>query len=257
MKSIKSIILGTLTIGLLFSSCTNTLDKPLSKENFEKVKEIISNDNALKPMKKKYILDNLSMYLGFSELGKALVVDKSKMSTFRELIDDLKVDYDSTETQILTNIENNKKLRGFITLLDAKAIPINEYKGYLNMKVKFNNPFEKDILYAVINYKYENKYDSKFFDENVKLTDEVAKNFKSEMELTTTEEYNDVAEFMYKKVPVQASLKLRKELGEKAANEKVQRDFIMEGLKISTIGIVFKDKSEIQEATEDWEYLEK
>ena len=125
------------------------------------------------------------------------------------------------------------------------------------MKLKFKKKKKKPILYAIINYKYVNKYDSEFFDEKVKLTDEVAKDFKEEVEVTTTEQYNDVAEFMYKKVPVQASLKLRNEMGTKAANEKVERDFLMEGLKIETLGIVFQDKSELTVQDEEWEYLTK
>lgn len=257
MKLNKLILASGLIVSLVLSSCTNTLDKPLNKEDFEKVKELVNADQTLKEMKKKYIIDNLSMYLGFSELGKALVGEGAEVKTYGEYIEELKMDFDSTETQILLNIENNKKLKDFITLTDAKTTSIDEYKGYLTMKLKFKNEFEKPILYAIINYKYVNKYDSEFFDEKVKLTDEVAKDFKEEVEVTTTEQYNDVAEFMYKKVPVQASLKLRNEMGTKAANEKVERDFLMEGLKIQTLGIVFQDKSELTVQDEEWEYLTK
>jgi len=257
MKLNKLILASGLIVSLVLTSCTNTLDKPLNKEDFEKVKELVNADQTLKEMKKKYIIDNLSMYLGFSELGKALVGEGAEVKTYGEYIEELKMDFDSTETQILLNIENNKKLKDFITLTDAKTTSIDEYKGYLTMKLKFKNEFEKPILYAIINYKYVNKYDSEFFDEKVKLTDEVAKDFKEEVEVTTTEQYNDVAEFMYKKVPVQASLKLRNEMGTKAANEKVERDFLMEGLKIQTLGIVFQDKSELTVQDEEWEYLTK
>lgn len=256
MKSLKSIILTGLLVSLIFSSCKNTFNKPLNKDDFEKVKELLNDDMTLKPMKKKYIIDNLSMYLGFSDLGKAVVGEQAEMKTYGEYIDDFKTDYDSIETQMLSNIENNNKLREFITLIDAKTTSNNEYKGYLTMKLKFKNEFEKQILYALINYKYINKYDTEFFDEIVKLTDEVAKDFKGELEITTTEEYNDVAEFMYKEVPVQASLELRKEMGTKAANEKVEHDFLMDGLKIETIGLVFTDKTELTLQNEEWEYLE-
>jgi len=257
MKLTKLILASGLIASLMITSCTSTLDKPLNKEDFEKVKELVNKDETLKEMKKKYIIDNLSMYLGFSELGKALAGEGAKVKTYGEYIEELKADFDSTETQILTNIENNKKLKEFITLTDAKAIPIDEYNGYLTMNLKFKNDFEKPILYTVINYKYVNKYDSKFFDEKVKLTDEVAKDFKEDVEVTTTEKYNDVAEFLYKKVPVGAPLKLQNEMGKKAADEKVHRDFLMEGLKIETLGIVFKDKSELTLQDEEWEYLTK
>ncbi|MBN1989675.1 MAG: hypothetical protein JW783_09795 [Bacteroidales bacterium] len=257
MKLTKLILASGLIASLMLSSCTNMLDKPLNKEDFEKVKELVNADQTLKEMKKKYIIDNLSMYLGFSELGKAIVGEGAQVKTFGEYIGELKTDFDSTETQILQNIENNKKLKDFITLTDAKTTSIDEYKGYLTMKLKFKNEFEKPILYTIINYKYVNKYDSKFFDEKVKLTDEVAKNFKDEVEVTTTEQYNDVAEFMYKEVPVQAPLKMRNEMGTEAANQKVEHDFLMEGLRIETLGIVFQDKSELTVQDEEWEYLTK
>jgi len=257
MKIAKSNQCLLLIIGLFLSSCTSPLDKPLNKNDFPKIKEIISSDNTLKKMKKKFLLDNLSMYLGFSELGKALKIDKSKISTYRTLIDDLKSEYDSTESQILINIENNKKLKNFIILTYAEAIPIDEYNGYLSMKLKFNNTFNKDVLYALINYKYVNKYDSKFFDENAKLTDEVAKDFKGEIDITTNEKYNEVSEFMYKNVPIEAKKELISKLGKKEANKKVNSDFMMEGLKIETLGIVFKDKTELMPGSEDWDYLEK
>ncbi|MGQ1788491.1 MULTISPECIES: hypothetical protein [unclassified Saccharicrinis] len=257
MKLTKLILASGLIASLVFTSCTNILNKPLNKEDFEKVKELVNNDETLKEMEKKYVIDNLSTYLGFAELGKALAGDGAEVKTYGEYIEELKVDFDSTETQILINIENNKKLKEFITLTDAKAVPIDKYKGYLTMNLKFKNEFEKPILYTVINYKYVNKYDSKFFDEKVKLTDEVAKDFKEEVEVTTTEKYNDVASFLYSKVPVGAPAKLRKELGKEVADKKVHRDFLMEGLKIETLGIVFEDKSELTLQNEDWEYLTK
>lgn len=256
MKRTKLILASGLFVSLILTSCINTLDKPLNLEDFEKVKELVNADKTIKEMKKKYIIDNLSIYLGFSELGKVITGEGAEVKTYGEYIEELKADFDSKETQILQNIENNKKLKDFITLTDAKTTSIDEYKGYLTMKLKFKNEFEKPILYAIIKYRYVNKYDSEFFDEKVKLTDEVAKDFKEEVELTTTEQYNDVAEFIYKKVPIQASLKLRNELGTKAANEKVEHDFLMDGLKIETLSIVFQDKSELVHQYAKWKYLE-
>ena len=61
---------------------------------------------------------------------------------------------------------------------------------------------------------------------------------------------------MYSKVPVQAKKALRDELGEVEANEKVKKEFIMEGLKVSVLGIVFKDKSELLFQDAAWKYLE-
>ncbi len=130
-------------------------------------------------------------------------------------------------------------------------------KGYLTMKLKFNNQFEKEVLYIILNYKYINKYDSKFFDEKTKLTEEVAGDFKGELEISTTEKYNDVAEFMYTKVPIQARKVLRDKLGKEKADEKVQSDFLMEGLKVETLMLVFKDKTELVLKDAEWKYLKK
>lgn len=241
---------------LLLTSCTNTLDKKLNKEDFDQVKEEINSNEQYSEMKKKYVIDNLSMQLGFAELGKAMNMDDEKMPTFREQIDELTTDFDSIRTAKLEIRENNEKLENFVTLKDANTVSIDKYKGYLSMTLDFNNQFDKEILYIILNYKYVNKYDTEFFDEKSKLTDEVAEDFKGEVEISTKEEYNSVADFMYTKVPVQAKKTLRDELGEEEANKKVKKEFLMEGLKVSTLGIVFKDKSELVYQDADWEYLE-
>lgn len=259
----KKITLGFMMIAaLIITSCTNTMDKPLNSEDFVKVKEEISADESYTQMKSKYIIDNLTEQLGFLELGKTMGksmgkdMDELKIPTFREEIAKLTVAFDSIRTAKIEIAENNKKLENFIELIDANTTSIDKYKGYLTMKLKFNNQFEKEILYIILNYKYVNKYDSKFFDEKTKLTDEVAGDFKGELEVSTTEKYNDVAEFMYTEVPIQASKALRDELGVEKANKKVQRDFLMDGLKLETLGIVFKDKSELVQQDAEWEYLE-
>jgi hypothetical protein len=259
----RKITLGFMMIAaLIITSCTNPMDKPLNSEDFEKIKEEITANESYSPMERKYIIDNLSEQLGFLELGKTIGkamgkdMDELKISTFREEIAELTVAFDSIRTAKIEIAENNKKLENFIELIDANTISIDKYKGYLTMKLKFNNQFDKEILYIILNYKYVNKYDTKFFDEKTKLTDEVAGDFKGELEVSTTEKYNDVAEFMYTKVPVQARKALRDELGDEEANKKVQRDFLMEGLKLETLGIVFKDKSELVQQDAEWEYLD-
>lgn len=259
----KKITLGfMLIIALIITSCSSPLDKPLSSKGFEKVKDKISTDKTYTTMKRKYIFDNLSEQIEFLELGKTMSkamgknIDESKISTFREEIAKFKVAFDSIHNAKSEIAKNNNKLENFISLIDANIISIDKYKGYLNMKVKFDNQFEKEVLYIILNYKYVNKYDSKFFEKKTKLTDKVAGNFSGELEVATTEEYNDVAQFMYSEVPIRASKALREELGEEKANKKVQRDFLMEGLKLETLGIVFKDKSELFQDNAEWEYFE-
>lgn len=226
---------------ILLTGCTNILDKKVNSKDFEKVKETINADETLSAKKKAYIIDNMSMVLGFAQLGKALNIDASNAPTFKEEIEDYSLEYDSILNTKLLIKENNKKLEELIELIGASVVSIDKYKGYLTMNLKFNNQFEKEILYLILNYKYVNEYDTEFFDEKSKLTDEVAKDFKGELEISTKEEYNDVAEFIYTKVPVK---------------EKPQSEFLMAGLKVETLGIVFKDKSEVFPQDEEWEYFD-
>lgn len=258
LKSINMInkLFGFLLImTIVFTSCTNTLDKKLNKQDFDKVKQEINSNEQYSEMMKKYVIDNLSMQLGFAELGKAMNMDEEKISTFSEQIDELTTEFDSIRITKLEIRENNKKLESFIKLKDVNTVAMDKYKGYLSMTLDFDNQFNKEILYIILNYKYVNKYDTEFFNEKSKLTDEVAGDFNTEVEISTKQEYNDVANFMYSKVPVRAKKVLRDELGEEKANEKVKKEFLMEGLKVSTLGIVFKDKSELIYQDADWEYI--
>lgn len=251
MRSILILILVTFLTG-----CTATLDKPINTKDFDEVIETINSDANYSEMKKKYIIDNLTMQIGLAKVGEAMNIDESKLPTFREQIAGLGTDFDSTRIVVLDKIDNNMKIENFVMLKDANTTSIDKYKGYLSMTLDFDNQFDKEILYIVINYKYINNYDSEFFSKKSKLTDEVAGNFKEEIVISTKEEYNNVSDFMYTKVPVQASKKERDELGVKVANEKVKHDFLMEGLKVKTLLIVFKDKSELTFQNADWEYLE-
>ncbi|WP_157962187.1 hypothetical protein [Winogradskyella aurantiaca] len=252
---IKSILILALLL-LTVTYCSNPMNNKLNTEDFDAIKESINTDNQLSDMKKKYVIDNLSMILGFAELGKAMNVDDSKILTFGEQIEDLKADYDSIRSSKIEIKENNKLLDDFIKLVDVDMVSIDKYNGYLNMTLDFNNKFDKEVLYIVMEYKYVNKYDTKFFSEKSKLTDKVAKGFNGEVEISTQEKYNSVARFLYSEVPIRAEKSLRDELGDEVANEKVKKEFLMEGLKVSTLGVVFNDKTELMHKNADWEYLE-
>lgn len=231
--------LVVMTVCVLTVSCTNTLDKPLNKEDFLKVKELVQSDTSYTTMKKKYILDNLTIQVGVSEIGLALNLDKDILPTFRDQIDMLVSDYDSIRTSKMEIIENNTLLENFISLKTASMISVSRYKGYLNMTLDFNNTFDKDILYIVLKYRFVDRYDSVFFDDRAKLTDEIAKDFRGEVKITLTENHNRVAEFLYTKVP-----------------EVSNTSFLMNGLIITTEMIVFEDKSELVFKNASWEYME-
>ncbi|MBR9859961.1 hypothetical protein GYB22_04290 [bacterium] len=241
---------------LILSSCTSILEKKLNKDDFDEVKQEIKADETYSEKKKQYLIDQLDMQLGFAEIGKALEIDESNLPTFQEQINELSTEYDSIRQVKLEIRENNKKLENFVTLVDASSAGIDKYKGYLSMTLNFTNPFDKEILYVILNYKYINKYDTEFFSANTKLTDEVAGDFKGEIEISTKEEYNDVANFIYTEIPVQASKAKRDEFGKEKADEKVNREFLMNGLDVSVLGIVFKDKSELTYQDAEWKYLE-
>lgn len=241
MREFK-LTLAFLFTSLLFTNCTNVLDKTISVEDFPKVKELISKSDTLKEMEKEYIIDQISTHTGFSALSDALKIDKSKAMTFRKAINDSSQEFKQKEKEYLTNIDNNKKIRELISLTEAEALPINKYKGYLSMKLKSNNQFKKEILYIILNYKYTTKYDTEYFNEKVKITDKTAKDFNGEIEAITKEQYNDVAKFIYSKVPT---------------NKKKNKAKMMEGLKVETSLIVFKDKTELSIQPEEWKYLKK
>ena len=224
--------LALLLIGFfLLASCKSVLDKKIGKEDFNEIKDLISKSDTLKELKKKFILDKLSVYVGAAELGKAVSPNSKEIPSFREIISDLSTEYNDKE-----------KISKFITLLSAKAIPISEYDGYLGMTLRFNNSFPKDILYIGINYKFVNKYDSEFFNESTKITDEITKDFKGTVSVMTHEKYNDVAKFMYSNVS-EDTVKNKKEL--------------MEGLRVMPLLIVFKDKSQIEYSVQDEQYFKK
>ncbi len=243
-------------VAILAVSCGNVLDKPVNAEHLSDIKEKIENNDDYSPMKKKYLIKNISDQTGYAALAQAMEVKKENFPTFRDQIEELSTDFDSITVVKKAAAKTNKQLEGFVVLKDAKTASESKFKGNLLMTLNFNNKFEKEILYIILNYKYVNKYDSEFFDENIKLTDEVAGKFDSDVEIAIPAEYNDVAEFMYNEVPVQASLKEREEFGVEEANSKVEREFLMEGIQVSTVGVIFKDKSELFFEASDWEYLD-
>lgn len=236
----RKLILITV-IATMFASCTNVLDTPINSEKLAEISSIIEKCDTLKKMEKKYITDNLKMYAGFAMLGKSINPDiSSKITTFRTNITELSSEFRTKEQKYITAKENNAKLKNFLSITDASCWATSEYKGSLNMNLHFNNKFNKEILYIIMRYSFINKYDSKFFEEKVKLTDEVAGDFKKDKAISTTEKYNSVAKFLYRKV---------------YSNKEKQKKQLLEGLKVETLGIVFKDKTEMFPESEDWDYL--
>jgi len=110
-----------LFIIFILSSCGSVLDKPLNKDDFEKVKDKIQTNKNYGLMKKKYIVDNLTMQVGFVELGNIMKSEKNNIPTFKKQIEDLSASYDSINKAFVVVKETNKKLDNLISLVDAET----------------------------------------------------------------------------------------------------------------------------------------
>lgn len=234
----KKTILAIFTLVLI--GCTNVLDKPLSKENLMDIKEIILSDDTRTPIKNKFIWDNLSKKVGYLEMGQAMGMGKEKPSTFRDKIKELSISYDSIKKAKEEIRKNNDKIKAFCTLTDSEVVGISKYKGYLYMTFDFDNQFDKEVLYFIMNYKYEDKYDNKYFDEKAKISDKITNNFKNGSVISLSEQYNDVAKFIYTKVQMDR-----------------MKEYLMEGLQIEVLKIVFTDKSSVEKKNGNWKYFDK
>lgn len=225
MKKLIWIIVAT----VLFTGCKNVLDNKINKENFVKVKEFITKSDTIKELKKQYLIDKLSEDVAANELGKLI----TKKDVSNEKFIDLYKEYSNDYTQ-------KENLFNFVTLTNAKSLSIDGYNGYLFFTLKFNNQFNKDVLYINLNYKYVDKYDQEGFNETTIIKDVVADNFKNEVELSSNEKYNSVAKFMYSKLP---------------ADSLENKPILMSGLKTVATLIVFKDKSKVELPESDFKYF--
>lgn len=253
----KTRILGLyILLACIIAACSDPLDNSLNSDDLAEIKEYVVNNDGFSEMEKKFINDNLEEAIGFANLGRAFDMGDSDIPTFREYISELSIEYDSIRTEKIKIRDNNQKINELVNLIDANTIGIDRNRGYLNLTLELNNQFDKDILYVILNYNYTDRYDRNFFDENVRLTDEVAGDFSGEVDVSINEEYNRVSQFIWSEVPVKARQALRDEFGEDEADAKVQKDFLMAGLKIQTLGIVFTDRSELTPQNAEWAYFE-
>jgi hypothetical protein len=253
----KKFAIYLMFIVLVFGvGCTNILDKEVNTEDFPKVIELIKDMEEYSEMQRTYIVDNFQMEMGLHVMGLQSGVAGQPTMTFREVIEDLASDYGTTLQEKIEIRKQNKQISEFSKLIDAKAMPIDRYEGYFIFDIEFNNTFDREVLYIILSYKYVDKYDVRYFQESARITDQVAGDFVGVKQIMLHETYNDASRFMASKVPIQASLALREEIGVEEANEKVNREFMMEGLTIETTLVVFTDKSEISMGYGDWEYFD-
>lgn len=243
----------------IVSSCTesDTLDKKFKKEDFDQVKEYIHSNEQYSEMKKKFIIDNMSTLFSIFELGgKSKEMDDADLPTYRELMDDLSEGFDSVKVAKIEHRKNNKKLEGFMRLKDANTTPIDEQNGLLSMTLDFNNLFDKEIQYVMLRYKFAGENDYLHFFNKSKLTNEDANNFNGEVEISIKEEDNSVAEFIYNDVPDPSREDVRYQVSEGQSFEDMKKEFLMEGLEVAVLEIVFKDESKLGYENAKWDYFE-
>jgi len=218
-------------LSVLFTGCKNVLNNKINKENFVKVREFITKSDTIKELKKQYLIDKMSEDVAANELGKLMTKQDVSDKKFTDLFKEYSNEYAQKE-----------KLFNFVTLTNSCAIPISEYEGYLYIVLKFNNQFNKDVLYIDLNSKYVDKYDQESFNETSIVKDIFAHNFKKVSQLSSCEKYNSVAKFIYNDLP---------------ADTLKNKPILMAGLKTIATLIVFKDKSKVELPESEFRYFKK
>ena len=138
--------------------------------------------------------------------------------TFRDQIAKIGVDYEINRRLI----ENNKKLKNLLKLKEVEAIP---FDGTLNMKFQCSNTFDKGILYAIVEYRYVDRYDNTILKKTVKITDELANGFKNgDFEVTMRGLSITLSDFNF---------------------ERRDKKVFLNDLTVDVLNIVFSDKSSI------------
>lgn len=255
----------------VMAGCTEPIDREIGSKYFEEVKKGLLSDPAYSKEKKLYIKDKIESLLPLadmmSSMGKASGRKVKNHPTFREEIEKLSIEYDSIiksnrilkeerekqdrilkeerDKKMAITLKNNKILKNFVEIIDASKVSKDKYNSVFSRKVRFNNPYKKTILQIAINEKSINKYGTVHFDNSIRITDNVCKDFKGIFEFSTEEKYNDLATFLWEEVPVRATKAMRDSLGESIANKKVMSEGIMKDLTVKTLWIEFKDGTKI------------
>lgn len=165
--------------------------------------------------------------------GKSEVVP-----TYREVFINFSRQYDSTAAVYKRILDNNQKLKTLVQLETVKTFIFGEYNSIIGLDMAINNAFGKDILYMIIEYELVDKYDTRYFNHRVKITDELIKDGRAAV--SVSHKYDEVSRYLWSKAP---------------ANDEKRQAFFDENFKLRVLGVVFTDKTEVTERSADWEYL--
>lgn len=229
-------LLTFLSIVTFFWSCTDTLDKKVGTVDASVIEQLLANIDTLKPQKINYIKDALNQKGNFE-------------TTYRKLISDLSIQYDSIERQVLQQMDVNEKLNGMIyNIKDIYGACLQEC--YYNGNVSFRNPFDKDIRYLITEFKYSDEYD-RGFEGVAKITDEPnqydPERLKADFSAGSSGNYELSLGGGGTGGLWQAEFK----------KDEWYRELNKENFSIKVNKVVFIDKSEVEQEEISWKYLEK
>jgi hypothetical protein len=130
-------------------------------------------------------------------------------------------------------------------LVDAQTVCVDKQRGFLTLRLKFGNSYKKAIESVVFSYSFRDSVGNVRFSERARISKAVGGKFKGVCTFLIPENYNAVAAFMFADVPVQAPESMQIALGKKRANRKVERDFLLRGLRVSPLKVIFADGSSV------------
>ncbi len=234
---------------LLFS-CSDAMNHQLNLADWPEVKHTILNDNSRREMERRYIVDQISFLLN------NLDIKGNKPGTFKEKINDFSSNYFVQLDRYRVIKENNAMLQSMIKLKGAETVSIDKEKGFIIMNLSFENVFDKEIDYIVLKFEYEDDYGNIYFNETSKLSHQTAKDFNVDIEVIMTDIFKNENEFIFLNSKQSASEVLEKNYGIKSNKKIAKKDYLMEGLRISVIGVLFKDGQGLMHKKEDWKYYE-
>lgn len=235
MKNLPFIIL--LLIIISFWSCTDTLDKKVGTVDASEIEQLLSDIDTLKQQKINYIKDAINQ-------------NNYPETTYRRLISDLSIQFDSIEAVVLQQVDVNNKLKEMIyDIKDIYGVCLQDC--YYNGNVSFKNPFDKDIKYLMTEFKYSDEYD-RGFEGTAKITDEpnqyYPKRLKADFSVGSSGDYElslgggsgngGLWQAVFKK-------------------DKMYQELKKDNFSIKVNKVVFTDKSKVESKEINWEYIKK
>ena len=226
---------GLIAILTLLFSCSDAMNHQLNLTDWPGIKDIILADSNRREMERQYIVDQITFLLNdINSNGKEL-------GTFKDKINYFSINYFNQLDHYNIIREDNALLKSMLKLNDAEIVSIDKEKGFIIMNLGFKNVFDKEIDYVVLRFEYEDDYGNIYFNETSKLSHQTAKDFNVDIEVIMTDIFKNENEFIFLNSKQSASEILEKNYGIKSNKKAAKKKYLMEGLKVSVIGVLFKD----------------